>query len=92
MMTLEPESATNLPPVLATVREAGELRLVVDPIALSALAAVQAAGISSPAALGQLPSLEDLPLCFVALEARVEVIERRLEQLERAERETRIYG
>jgi hypothetical protein len=91
-MTLEPESATNLPPVLATVREAGELRLVVDPIALLAFETAQAAGISSPAALGQLPALEDLPLCFVALEARVEVIELRLQQLERAEREARIYG
>jgi hypothetical protein len=76
------ETATTLPPVEAEVRESGELRLVVDPIALSALAVARAAGVDQPTQLGQLPQADDLPLAVVVIEARLDVLEARLDQVE----------
>jgi hypothetical protein len=66
-------------PVRAELREGigddgAPLRLVVDPVALAALAAARADG-GRPAEFGALPALDELPLMHVALTIRVELIE-----------------
>jgi hypothetical protein len=62
----------------AYVVERDGLRLVVDPVALAALRAAQRAGIDSPASFGSLPDLDELPLRVVALEARLDWVEREM--------------
>ena len=74
-------------PSEAYVVERDGLRLVVDPVALEALRAAQAAGIESPASFGALPPLEELPLRVVVIEVSVEALQREVARLGRAVRD-----
>lgn len=78
-------------PVEARVIERDGLRLVVDPVAQAAIDAARAAGINSPASTGGLPDMDELPLLFVTLQVRVELIEARLDRLEIRDRLRRTY-
>jgi hypothetical protein len=71
----------------AYVVERDGLRLVVDPVALGALRTAQAAGIDSPASFGALPSLDELPLRVVAIEAALEAVYAEINRLRREVRD-----
>lgn len=73
-------------PVESRRVERDGLTLYIDPIAQAAIDLARQSGISSPASFGGLPNLDDLPLAFVALQCRVELIEARLDRLEIRER------
>jgi hypothetical protein len=80
----------------AELPDGSNLELRVDPVALAALAAARAAGITSPGSTGGLPDLEEVPLRLVCVEMQVEsqagrieeqrrrlqILEGRIEQLE----------
>lgn len=78
-------SESTIPPIRAERRSSGDLVLFVDPVALAALEAARAAG-GTPSDFGALPSLEELPLRVLGIEARLEMVEGAIGRYQRGTR------